>query len=233
MLCRICNLDSSTPLWPDLPAHRGRWHHCWACGSDFSEGDYAAIQPSYNADYVEHNLRAIGFEGCVREVQTNVWYFQKHEALAPDRTFLDIGCLEGSGLAAMAERGWSVHGFDVIPEAKSRHTNNGHITIAERFDANLFQRQYSAVMAREVIEHVPDWPDLLRQCFAATLPGGLCQIQTPRPGPECVGYLYFGDHLQLFSPFTLRDALRQAGFEIVDCKLWPEGQLWLGRKPAI
>lgn len=230
MNCRVCGMDCSTDIWTELPAHRGKWHKCWACGSDFNESKYEDIRPSYDGHYVDHNVREIGFDGCVREHSVNVWMFDKHREGCPDNTFLDIGCLEGSGMAAMAQSGWSVHGFDIIPESKEKNPPGDHVTISESFHANLFPRKYSAVMAREVVEHVPDWKNFLKECYEVTQTNGLFQIQTPRAIPKCIGYVYFGDHLQIFSPYALRDSLEKVGFRIIDSKIWDSGQLWLTRK---
>lgn len=230
MKCRVCYSDSLSRIYKDLPPDRGLWWNCWFCGSHVSENTYEQVKHVYNNDYLFHTIKNIGYDGCIREMTTNVDFFQKHRGGCADGTFLDIGCLEGSGMTAMANKGWSVHGFDVIPQVKEQCAPGEHITIADSFKANLFPRKYSAVMAREVIEHVPDWKSFLRECHAATMTNGLFQVQTPRPNFSEDGNVYFHDHLQIFAPYVLRNELNNIGFDVIDGKIWDFGQLWICRK---
>lgn len=224
MRCRVCHEAELVPLWP-ATAERGEWSRCLACGSDTSAADYAALRGEYDAAYLAHLAELLGgVGGCAAALSPNADWFGPP---AGDGTFLDVGCLEGGGLRAMADRGWSVHGFDVIPEART----GDHVTVADRFRAGLFPRRYRAVLCREVIEHVPDWRGLLGELFAATQPEGLCQVQTPRPWSEPDPRPYQRWHLQVFAPFVLRQQLGAAGFDVIGQLLWPAGQAYLCRRP--
>jgi len=224
MSCRVCHEPGEmVSLWTAVDG--SVWRRCLACGSDSSDVSYGDIKHEYDEKYLRHILdQSVDLAGCAFQVTTNANWFG---APSGDKTFLDVGCLEGGALKAMADRGWSVHGFDVIPQAKT----GDHITVSDRFHASLFPRRYQAVLCREVIEHVPDWRSMLGELLAVTAPGGIFQLQTPRPWtePSTIGYQRF--HLQLFSPFTIRYWLGTVGFEIIESLLWPEGQAWLCRRP--
>ncbi len=224
MICRVCGQNDSSPLWADLDGYQ--WRRCLYCGSDSSTSVYADIAHLYDEAYLWHTLHTArdDWPRLVEEMNGNCAWFARFTS--PERTFLDIGCCEGAGMAAMQARGWAVHGFDVIAGAKT----GTHVTIASEFRANLFDRQYGAVMTREVIEHVPDWAGFLRECFSALLPGGFFQVQTPRPVREFHGQVYYWGHLQVFAPLALRLELERAGFTIVGHESWERGQLWMCRK---
>jgi 2-polyprenyl-3-methyl-5-hydroxy-6-metoxy-1,4-benzoquinol methylase len=227
MLCRVCGEDELQPLWADCAPdpERGNWWRCLCCGSDSSDSDYNTLP--YDGDYRQHIVRETGsLQAAVEALQSNIDLFEKHAPGCPDRTFLDIGCLEGAALIAMADKKWSVHGFDVMAEAKV----GTHCTVAPKFLASLFPRRYSAIMAREVIEHVPDWRSLFSEVHAALLVRGLFQLQTPRPwtSPHLIPYQKW--HLQIFAPAVIRYWLERFGMEVQEYKQWPMGQCWLSRR---
>jgi 2-polyprenyl-3-methyl-5-hydroxy-6-metoxy-1,4-benzoquinol methylase len=227
MICRVCNENELQPLWSDCAPdpERGNWWRCLACGSDSSDSDYNTLP--YDGDYRQHIVRMTGsIENAVAALQSNVDLFELHSGGCPDRTFLDVGCLEGAAMMGMAAKGWSVHGFDVMAEAQV----GSHVTIAPKFRASLFPRRYSAILAREVIEHVPDWRALFSEIHATLLVKGLFQLQTPRPWlrPDKIPYQKW--HLQIFAPQVIRYWLERFGLEVLECKLWDMGQCWLTRR---
>lgn len=215
--CRICGEYATFPLeYP--PEYGGPWFRCVECGSDSSANAEPYI---YDDSYLAHELS----DGVDREqdMASNLDWFGHY---AKPTTFLDVGCLSGAALRGMAARGWATHGFDVIEAARTASPPGRHIDIAPKFQAD---RAYGAVLCREVIEHVPDWMDLLIQLARATEAGGLLQIQTPRPGP-LHRTPYQRSHLQIFSPSALGGRVGDLGFATLDYREWPLGFAFLARK---
>lgn len=222
MRCRVCFETDLSPLF--LAVDGSSWHRCLCCGSDTSDAGYASTE--YNSTYLTHLSDQLGgLDGCAAALAQNADWFGEPSG---DRTFLDVGCLEGGALKAMADRGWSVHGFDVIPEAKT----GSHVTVAPTFAASLFPRQYRTILCREVIEHVAEWRGLLSELAAALQLGGLIQVQTPRPWYSLNPIPYQRYHMQLFSPMALRYWLNTVGLEIIELRLWEMGQAFLCRRPS-
>lgn len=223
MTCKVCGSGALYLIHQDVD---GPWHRCLDCGSDSSTRRYAEVCGGYNLDSLNHNLRVAGSRAALAEsMRANIEWFDEFDA--PFRSFLDIGCAEGVGMECMAERGWTAYGFDVIPEAK----RSDRVVIAPGFQAELFPMRFGAAMTREVIEHVEEWQELLRQTWLALLPGGLFQLQTPRPTAEYTPIVYQRLHLQVFSPMALRYHLEMTGFEIVGERRWRLGQCYLCRRP--
>lgn len=232
MRCRVCFESELEPLWVGRidPIH-GCWHRCLCCGSDTSNTEYDTIRAKYNSDYMTHNMHDLGgMDVCIKALEANVQWFQDHRRGCPDFSFLDIGCAEGAALRGMAALGWAVHGFDIDESARSLSPPGQHITVAPAFAASLFPQRFSAVLCREVIEHVPDWRMLLSECWQVMRPNGIFQLQTPRPWTEFHQIPYQVFHLQLFAPAVLRYELERRGFEVIDHRLWPMGQGWVCRR---
>jgi hypothetical protein len=217
--CRGCGEDALAPLW-------STFSRCLCCGSDSNALHYDPTR--YDATYLRH-IRAEhpGSDAdYAAEMRPNLDWFVDYEGTVPHKTFLDIGFLDGVALDGMQSRGWGVHGFDVIPDARL----GDHTTIAPRFAANLFPQQYYGVMAREVIEHVDGWRQFLAECHGVTARGGLFQLQTPRPLRDNVPGVYCPEHLVVLTPTVVRYWLERLGFSVLDYRLFEYGQVWMCRK---
>jgi SAM-dependent methyltransferase len=228
--CRACGAGGLTPLWADYGGFQ--WHRCGGCGSDSSEAPYnPAI---YDAGYLTGALANTGgFDAARAQVRSNIEWYAHHAP--PGRDFLDVGCLEGAGLAEAAAQGWRVHGWDCIPAA----AREGCTTISPHFTAALFPRQYHAVFCKDVIEHVPGWRGFLAELAAVTAPGGLLQVQTPTPMATNHPDAYQPAHLVVLAPGVLESEARRHGLVPLDRRLWGPteadpgrggGQAWLFRR---
>jgi SAM-dependent methyltransferase len=137
-------------------------------------------------------------------------------------TLLDVGCGEGSFLAAMAKRGWKVTGVD-FDEAAAKAARNAHGlevhtgTIDTIVAAGM---TFDVVTASHVIEHVPDPLEFLVQCRRLLRPGGRVVLRTPNArswGHRRYGRAWRGleppRHLHIFTSAALNACARKAGFE--------------------
>lgn len=229
MNCRVCGESCIVSLWPaDMP-RRMEWFRCLACGSDSTPAAYN--KDLYTVEFEDFHRKHAGsnVDEAIEKMSTNLDWFQHHKNGCPDNSFLDIGCCEGASLTGMQQRGWSVHGFEVFTPSYF----GPHVTVAPEFKASLFPQRYSAVMTREVIEHVDGWRAFLHECYAVTNRGGLFQVQTPRPWEKDHPNIYSIAHLQLLSPAMMRYWLERIGFEVLDYRLWGDpqaGQAWMCRR---
>ena len=134
---------------------------------------------------------------------------------------LDVGFGNGGFLKLAQDIGWEVDGVDLdetaVETAKSRGfvVSNGDI-----FSLKSPSEQYDVVTLCHVIEHVHDPFAVISEAFRILKPGGVLWIDTPNM--RSLGQKKFGEHwrglepprhLILFTPRSLRNLLRQSGFE--------------------
>lgn len=136
------------------------------------------------------------------------------------RKVLDVGCGNGGFLMIAQQAGWMVEGVDpddAAVEACRKRGLNVHAGSAE--DLRTQSAAYDLITLSHVIEHVHDPVALLRKLAALLKPDGQLWIDTPNL--QSLGAQRFGRnwrdldpprHLVLFTPSSLRQALRAAGF---------------------
>ena len=224
--CRLCHAPGLAPVPFAVPPGYGSWHRCAACGSDTSEARYEDVRPFYTADYLAAEVAATGGDEIRRrEVESNCEWFGHHHDRSLPRDFLDVACLDGAALTVMQNLGWAVHGWDVLKPPYA----GPHVTVSPHFSRWHFPQRYAAVLARECFEHNPT-PDLfLHDLHGVCRPGGLVQVQTPRPTGDFNPIGYQAYHLFLASPARLKAMLAAAMLDVIDERHWAEGQAYLAR----
>ncbi len=224
MRCRVCSSPGCLPLWPNVEGVGGEWFICPGCGSHSHNVDADDVAADYGTKWYRDHLSTGDHDPSPDALKVNVEWFREFRGVGRDA--LDVGHLNGNGLAALKADGWNVHGFDVNP-----HGDYGpHTTIYPFFAAHLFPGLFDAVLCRDVIEHVEGWRALLMELWRATKPGGLVQIQTPRPTSGPTSIVHQRHHLQIFSVGELDRWCRWAGLEPFARKDWETGQALLCRR---
>lgn len=142
-----------------------------------------------------------------------------------NRRVLDVGCATGQFLELARARDWEVVGVE--PNALAAEYCRGRLEIPiagpSISDAGLADRSFDAVTMWEVVSHLFEPTDVLRECIRVLRPGGVLLLTTPningfeyrllRDRHENVNGVLF---LQFFSPDTLRLVLEEAGFSDIE-----------------
>ena len=145
---------------------------------------------------------------------------------------LDPGCGEGTMAAVLRGRFEEVHGVDISREAVERACALG--VNAVRVNVNVEPLPYpegsfDTVVSLDVIEHVFDPVDFLREIHRVLRPGGALVVSTPnirklqrvlslvrgrfpRTSYDPVGY--DGGHLHYFTSRDMRVLLEEQGFTV-------------------
>jgi len=104
--------------------------------------------------------------------------------LANGKRVLDAGCGAGYGSAELAKSALSVVGVDAAAEAMAyarEHYRlpNLHFEQASCSGLPHTDASFDLVVAFEVIEHLPDWPEFLAEVRRVLAPGGQFIVSTP------------------------------------------------------
>jgi 2-polyprenyl-3-methyl-5-hydroxy-6-metoxy-1,4-benzoquinol methylase len=197
---------------------------CEACGFGYADGlpaqtafdEYYARMSKY--EYEHQSGREAGFE----EQRFPAAAEFIHSA-APDlrARVLDVGCSNGGLLKALTDLGYSrVLGLDPSPAcAQAARRLHGLRVLTGTLSAPPEDiGRHDLLLLSAVLEHVRDLKEALAQVRGVLEPGGLLYVEAPdvtRFGgsPDAPFQEFSVEHINYFSPRSLRNLLRSAGFD--------------------
>lgn len=143
---------------------------------------------------------------------------------------LEVGVGSGAFLDAARKRGFRVTGCDLSPQICQRVQARYGFPVLSEDLANLPRSRWDVVVMSHVLEHVEDPVRFLRAARERLKSGGLLFLALPNI--DCVEALFAGwnyylaVHLTYFSPTTLRNTLRKAGFQPVALRTCENFSTW-------
>lgn len=154
---------------------------------------------------------------------------------------LDFGCAAGYFLQVAQDTGWQVTGIELSKEMAQRAAQLVRAPVFSSM-SELVEKDFDGVTLWEVIEHLPQPIDTLRQLRDRLRPDGVLMLSTPNTGHwqairEPNNWLSYRppSHLFYFTAQTLEATLQRAGFERISIhRVMPLPPLpdWLRRLSA-
>ena len=205
---------------------------CNACGLVY-------VNPRQQEEYVTEIYRdagyfsraedsTTGYSHYVADKDLHVLFFQEQltalESRIPRGRLLDVGCAYGFLLEAAARRGWQPRGVELSADAAEHVRREFGLPVfnGKLRDARFADAEFDAVVMNDVIEHMTDPLAELREVQRLLRSGGMVMLHTPNeasPWHWLMGsrwiHLKPAEHLYYFSPATLSEMLRRAGFEVL------------------
>ena len=243
--CNACGADDAQVLYPMLDQRRVEaipLDERFAASSDIQGGEQivrcrrcglaymnprvipSSIMAGYteadNSTYVSQSSgRMSTFRRCVKLLEP---YAGTH------RRVIDIGCAGGFFVKAADEAGWEAHGVE-----PSRHLvgyARRELGLSRVEQGTLSDRRYpdgffDAVTYWDVLEHLPDPMQELREVSRVVRPGGAVLINYPNFASvwsRLLGrkwWFVLSVHLYYFTPETMRKMLDQVGFDVVESRM--------------
>ena len=152
------------------------------------------------------------------------WRGIRHHAPKPGRA-LDLGCADGAFLGVLRNAGWKVQGVEPTTMASAARERLGDDAILQ-VPIEVLQlpdEHYDLVTLWDVLEHLPDPLACLRSARRWLKPDGLLVLETQDVRSIAARVLgrrwhhyKHAEHLHHFHADTLRRALAETGFEIVE-----------------
>ncbi|MFQ5777063.1 MAG: class I SAM-dependent methyltransferase [Terriglobia bacterium] len=141
----------------------------------------------------------------------------------PQGRLLDIGCAHGFFLYAAAQHGFTPCGVELVPEAVAHARSLGYsLHCGDLHSARYQTNSFDVVTMLDVIEHLWDPLEEVKEVARVLRPGGLFGVLTPNAwqtrlrGMRWRGFRQSFEHVLFFEPNTIAHLLRIAGFEVVE-----------------
>jgi 2-polyprenyl-3-methyl-5-hydroxy-6-metoxy-1,4-benzoquinol methylase len=221
------------------------WLRCGSCGHIHTDGYWTPeglavlLSRAHASQIADGNFDQKRFLWA--PIVQNV---QQHLGAAFDqrRSWLDIGCGDGSLVMTAAEFGFDAIGMDTRAETVHKLKSLGYNAVTADFLTLTSSNAYDVVSMADVLEHLPHPPLALRKAYEMTKPGGLVFVSCPNV--DCVSWKMMDaarsnpywiemEHCHNFSRGLLMKLLAHCGFKPIHYGVnqrYKAGMEILGRK---
>lgn len=179
-ICPACGTPSAQArhAWKFVNA-RGEteWLRCSGCRSYFMEGEYSL------QNEIEHTQQ-MTWGDSEHGAQLNQFKQRMYKSILDqvcslvdpkEKSLLDVGCSYGGFMEVAKARGFSVWGFDIVPEAVAYVRTGGAPAecCGQMKDFTLRNNSFDVISVLDANIYWPDQPAELRDIFDRLAPGGL------------------------------------------------------------
>ena len=237
---RKCKNNKCNLIWLDpKPLEKDLWktyinyhthYNSTSTGNSIIRRLYKYIKEGYYAQKFGYNICSISIWQKILSYLIYLHPIIKHILNSGVRSLyfktngklLEIGCGNGKWLNTMRHLGWKVIGIDTDPSAVKNCLNKGIPTRLGKLESQNFpDNHFDVIGIINVIEHIYDPMQLLKECYRILKPGALLVLLTPNN--KSWGHKIFKNnwrgleiprHLYVFNRNTLNMLFLDSEFEI-------------------
>ncbi len=162
------------------------------------------------------------------------WMCRILELREPPAVVLELGCAHARLVMLLRRAGFDAEGLEMSPSVVRQARELSHVPIhLGPLEPNAVRPRYDIIAAMDVLEHLAEPLETLRNCRALLPDDGLLVLQTPcHRGEDATWEMLIPEHLFLFSDDGVRQLLERAGFtEInIDTAFFPY-DMWVVASP--
>ncbi len=165
----------------------------------------------------------------------SVFKYRDSIHLVPNGKAMDIGCGNGKFMRTMNFLGWRFEGVELNPIAVKACRSIGLKVFHGDLHAAAFaNNSFDLITARQVIEHIPNPANFMREISRILKKGGHLVIETPNSkalGRQWFGANWFANdvprHLVLYCSTNLHMLARRSGLRLVEVKMFTSPKIIL------
>tara|TARA_Y100000590_G_scaffold470606_1_gene666836 strand:+ start:796 stop:1686 length:891 start_codon:yes stop_codon:yes gene_type:complete len=194
----------------------------------YAEKYYQEAKGSYEQTYDQDELEYIWLKIKQRA------YLVKQLTGRTEGSLLDLGCGEGFTLKHYADLGWQVQGIDFSKAGvkKQNPEMRDYVYVGDIYETiNRYQnenRSYDVVYLTNVLEHVLDPIELLKNLKSIVTRGGILVVTVPNDGSDLQEYCFASskiserfwivlpDHISYFTYESLQSITENTGWNSAD-----------------
>jgi len=236
--CPLCGEDKSTELWIKSGARSVR---CSKCGLVYENPrfDSEELKKFYSSkDYYvsdDPDLSASGYKDyfaqCSPVLQREYFRLLTHFNRKQGKIrYLDIGSGPGGIVQLAGEAGWDATGLELSSWAVHQGLQSGLRMIEGTLhDADIPDQSFDVISMFDVLEHLPQPVEYMREIYRILSPGGMVFVETPNVEGLFAKHLYKEDsdlvkpraHICLYSPNTAKRLFDSVPFSEVNTATFP------------
>jgi SAM-dependent methyltransferase len=209
------------PAWPV--------YKCPRCLLQYINPRYSDTKAYYQEQYRNGHDAVIGQRLTPEERFRQYWSASLGQAgrikewLPKGCSVLEVGCSSGYLLDHLQQDGYDVYGAEWNPEDAEWVRDVGGVPCEEGYLDEVYpDKQFTAIIALQVLEHQPDPIAFLRQAKDRLIGGGYLYLELPSAAealltvygvPEYKDFFYRESHITYWQVETLSSVLGALGFE--------------------
>lgn len=205
---------------------------CLNCGMVWDPFPPENLESIYTENYFENENPKGGYANYFEGMNINKRTFYErirriNKKVNSKGRMLDVGSALGDSLLEAKRLGWKdLYGVELSQFAAGESRKRGlDIRTGTLVSAKYASDFFDIVTLQDVIEHVADPSDEMKEIYRILKPGGFVFVVTPDIGGfwhKALGPLWYhykpGEHIMYFSQATLARVLKDAGFDNIETR---------------